>query len=252
VGRLKALVDIAKRRGDTLGHVLLIGADGYGKRTIAHTVTRELGVNVRETSGAAIERVGDLAAIINDLDEGDVLLILNINRIRSFLVDILAPALRTFVLDIIVGKGAGARNMKLSVKPFTLIGTALKEANCPRDLLNCFDVVLSLQRYREPEMLQLTENFAKQIGISVEPGAVALVAKLADGNPSTAESLARRLRLVDTQPITEAKAREMLSVFRYGGRPAAVLVGGRDLAGLSGIEFEHLITAAVKEHGLLC
>jgi hypothetical protein len=229
----------------------LLGPDGYGKRTIAHLIARELGVNLRENDCSRIERAGDLASIINDLEKGDVLLLLNVNRLRRYLVEILPLALKNFELDIVVGKGPGARTMRLAVKPFTLIGTAQKEADCPQDLLNSLDVVIPLQRYREAEMLEFTERFAEQAGVSVEPPAAALVARLADGNPGRAESLMRRLRLVEKQPVGERDAQEMLSVFGYKGGTSAPNPSGAptDWASLSGIEFERLIAGLLNSMG---
>jgi Holliday junction resolvasome RuvABC ATP-dependent DNA helicase subunit len=251
VRRLTALVELARRRGEVFGHTLLLAPDGYGKRTIAHLIARELGVNLRENDCSRIERAGDLASVINDLEKGDVLLLLNVNRLRRYLVEILPLALKNFELDIVVGKGPGARTMRLAVKPFTLIGTAQKEADCPQDLLNSVDVVIPLQRYREAEMLELTERFAKQAGVSVEPPAAALVARLAEGNPGRAESLMRRLRLVEKQPVGESDAQEMLSVFGYKGGTSAPNPNGAptDWASLSGIEFERLNSGATKQHG---
>jgi Holliday junction resolvasome RuvABC ATP-dependent DNA helicase subunit len=251
IRRLKALVELARRRAEVLSHVLLVGPDGYGKRTLAHIVARELGVNLRETSGSAIERGGDLAAIVNDLDKGDVLLLLNVNRLRSLLIDILAPAMRTFELDILVGKGAGARRMRLAVKPFTLIGAAQREADCPRDLLSSFDVVIALQRYQESEMLQLTERLAANEGLAVQPAVIALISRLADGNPGRVEALLRRLRLVDKQPVSEQDAQEILSVFGYGSGTITTRLEGTptELANLSGVEFERLITSLLSSMG---
>jgi Holliday junction resolvasome RuvABC ATP-dependent DNA helicase subunit len=248
--RLTALVALARRRGEVLGHVLLVGPEGYGKRTLAHIVARELGVNLRQSTGAAIDRAGDLAATVNDLDEGDVFFIGNINRLRSPMVAVLAPSMRSFILNIVVGKGRGARSMRLATKPFTLIGGVQKASDCPGDLLNSFDVVIQLQRYRETEMLQLADRFATKEALSIEPSAIALVARLADGNPGQLQSLFRRLKLVEKQPVSESDAQEMLSVFGYGGAPSAAAgVAPADWAALSGVEFERLITSLLNSMG---
>ena len=244
IRRLTALVGLARRREEPLGHILLVGPDGYGKRTLAQIISRELSVNLRATSAYAIENVGDLAAIINDLDQGDIFFVPHVNRLRTYLVDLLAPTLRSFELDIIVGKDPGARAMRLAIKHFTLIGTIQKASDCPGDLLNSFDAVIPLQRYQESEMLRLTERLAANAKLSVESAAVALVARLADGNPGQLESLLRRLKLVEKEPISEQDAQEMLSVCGHGSTPprACVGVAPADWANLSGIEFEKLIT----------
>ncbi|MBV9500002.1 MAG: restriction endonuclease [Acidobacteriaceae bacterium] len=250
VRRLTALVDLAKRRQEVLGHVLLVGPDGSGKRTIAHVIARELAVNVRAVSGSAIERGGDLAAIVNDLEKGDILFVYNIGRLRSFLVDLLAPTLRRFVLDIVVGKGPSARDMRLAVKPFTLIGTVQKQGDCSPDLFGCFDIVISLPRYSEQEMLQLTERRALSAGLSLEAAVVPLVARLADSNPGKINTLLKRLKLVDKHPVGRHDAEEILSVFGYPGVISArsdAPIG--NWSALSGVEFERLIVDLLNNIG---
>ncbi len=149
--RLKRLVELAQRSKTALPHILLVGPEGSGKRTIAHVIAREMGVNLMEAQAAAFERVADLAATINDLDKCDILLLENVKRLNKLSEGILPRALRDFELLIVVGKGPGARQMKLAVKPFTLIGTVQKQSDCPSDLLRCFDAVMQLQRYDESE-----------------------------------------------------------------------------------------------------
>jgi hypothetical protein len=241
--RLKTLVDIAKRRGEALGHILVVGPDGSGKSSIAHTVARELGVNLRSADASSIERAGDFAAIINDLDKGDVLFITNLNRLHSILVDVLVPAMRDSELNIVVGKGSGSRTMRLMVKPFTVIGTTQREGDCRDDLLSSFDLVLRLKRYSDPEMVRITEALAAQSGLDVEGNAIGLIAKLAKGSPRHAESLLKRLKLIERRPITERDAADMLSLFGYGPiDPAAhITVEASNWTDLSGVDFERLI-----------
>jgi hypothetical protein len=142
--------------------------------------------------------------------------------------------------------------MKLEVKRFTLISTVQKNSDCPGDLLNSFDAVISLQRYRETEMLLLAERFATASGISLEPAAFASVAKLADGNPRRLHSLLMRLKLIEKQPVSEADALELLSVFGHGTAPAIALgASSADWSNLSGVEFERLITALLNSMGFI-
>jgi Holliday junction DNA helicase RuvB len=252
VRRIMTLVNAARRRGETLSHTLLIGPEGCGKRTLAQVIAREIGANIRSTSGSAIERVGDLAAIfVSDLAKNDVLLVHNIGQLRNYLVNILVPALRDFELDIIVGKGPGARKMKLSVKPFTLIGTVRKHRECPPDLLSAFDVVLPLAPYSEEEMLLLTQRRAPYASLSLEPAAAALVARLADHNPGQIGTLLRHLRLVDKQPVDREAAAEILSVFGYGGTPSAGTAGTQTTHwnALSGVDFERVIVELLNSLG---
>jgi Holliday junction DNA helicase RuvB len=193
VRRLKILVERAKISRTVLSHVLFVGPEGSGKETMAHLVARQLGVNLRSTTGLYIERGGDLAAIVNDLDQGDVLFIDGIDHLRKELIAVLAPAMTIFELNIIVGKGPGARAMRLAVKPFTLIGSVLKESDCPRLLVNSFHGVFSFRPYDTSEIQEIIERIARYTALSIEPSAAALVAGLANGSPARAESLLQRL-----------------------------------------------------------
>jgi len=253
VRRLARLVEIARRRKESLGHILLVGPNGSGRSTTAHIIARELGVNLKAVEASQIERGGDLAAIVNDLDEGDVLFVENINRLRKDLAAILVPATKDFELSVIVGKGPGARTMRLAVKPFTLVGTAERQSDCPRDLLNAFHAVLSFQTYSENEMLELGARLATQLGISFEPRAQALIAKLADGNPARTEMMMRRLELVEKRPISEEDARDMLSLLGIDSGPPVEALGEipTGWAQLSGIDFEKLIAALLNKMGFV-
>jgi Holliday junction DNA helicase RuvB P-loop domain/Restriction endonuclease len=248
VRRLTTLVDIARRRGEVFGHTLFVGPDGSGKRTLAHCIAREMEVNLRAADSYSIERPGDLAAMVNDLDKGDVFLLTDIDRLNKSLVLILGPAMTKCELNIIVGKGPGARRMLLMVKPFTLIGTVQKQTDCAAELLRAFDATVQLQRYTPESMLQLTLRMAELAKIEIEADAAVLVANLADGNPGRAESILRKLRLVEKRPISVHDAREMLSVLGYSVPRSESLghYGHVDLNSLSGIEFERLITAALN------
>jgi holliday junction DNA helicase RuvB len=253
VRRLARLVEIARRRKESLGHILLVGPNGSGRSTTAHIIARELGVNLKAVEASQIERGGDLAAIVNDLDEGDVLFVENINRLRKDLAAILVPATKDFELSVIVGKGPGARTMRLAVKPFTLVGTAERQSDCPRDLLNAFHAVLSFQTYSENEMLELGARLATQLGISFEPRAQALIAKLADGNPARTEMMMRRLELVEKRPISEEDARDLLSLLGIDSGPPVEALGEipTGWAQLSGIDFEKLIAALLNKMGFV-
>jgi Holliday junction resolvasome RuvABC ATP-dependent DNA helicase subunit len=251
VSRLTKLVEIARKREEVLGHILLLGPDGCGKRTVSHIIARELGVNLRATE--EIKWAGDLAAIVNDLDEGDVLFVENINRLRKDLLAVLLPALKDFELNIIVGKGRGARSMKLAVKPFTLVGTAEKQSDCPRDLLNAFHAVLSFQPYNEAEIVEFAARLAAQAGVTLEPPTKALVARLSGGNLGRAKMMMDRLRLVEKQPVSEHDAHEMLSLFGFDGGSRAQTLEGipTEWAQLSGIDFEKLIASLLSKMGFV-
>jgi hypothetical protein len=184
------------------------------------------------------------------LDKGDVLLLRNIGRLRNDIVEILAPALRKFELDIVVGKGLGARNMKLGLKPFTLIGTVQKLGDCSPDIFAGFDLVISLARYLEQEMLQLTMRRAFHARLCLQPEAAALVASLANSNPGQIDPLLHRLRLVEKQPVSRQDAEEILSIFGYSALPSGGTLGAPSNWGaLSGIEFERMIVELLKSIG---
>jgi holliday junction DNA helicase RuvB len=154
VQRLAQLVELHKQRSEALRHTLLLGPEGSGKRTIAHVMAREYGVSLRELQTSAIERAIDLVTVISGLEEGDFLLF-DASRIRRTLVEMLAKAMKEFEINVVVGKGMGARSMPLAVKPFTCIGISERLSDCDNDLVKSFDIVMSLQPYNEPEMLIL-------------------------------------------------------------------------------------------------
>jgi Holliday junction resolvasome RuvABC ATP-dependent DNA helicase subunit len=249
VQRLMVLVDLA-RRGETkapLRHILLIGPNGSGKRKIAEEVAWELGVKPRSADPSSIERPGDVAAIVNDLDHGDILLLVNVNQLRKEVVNVLPPAMSRFEMLINVGE----RSMTLLVKPFTVIGTALREADCPLDLRDSFDAVIQLQRYSGLEMLQLVERLAGMAGLYMEPTASTLIARLAEGNPGRAKLLVDRLiRLSDKTAINEQDARELLSIPAVrSASDANLAITSTDWNRLSGIEFERLIRVVLAKMG---
>jgi Holliday junction resolvasome RuvABC ATP-dependent DNA helicase subunit len=250
VQRLAQLVELHKQRGEVLRHILLIGPEGSGKRTIAHVMAREYGASLRELQTSAIERAIDLVTVISGLEEGDFLLF-DASRIRRALVEMLAKAMKEFEINVIVGKGTGARSMPLAVKPFTCLGISERLSDCDNDLVKSFDIVMSLQPYTEPEMLTIAERLASGVGIRIEPLAANLVARLAAGNPGRAKKMLQQLTLSGISPVTEAEAQKILSAFGHtnegpGGtwNPAVT-----DLMRLSGIEFEQLAVTLLRNLG---
>lgn len=250
VKRLATLVALHRRSSTALGHVLLVGPEGGGKRTITHAIARELGVNLREAEASSIERAGDLAAIIADLDRGDLLLIRAVNRIRRDTSEILSQTMRTFELKIVVGKGRASRNMTLQAKQFTCIGTVTSESECPRELRNAFDTVIRLQAYQPPEMLELTARALTRAGLSVEVPTIQLIARLAAGNPKKAQSIVGTLAALGNKTLSHTESEEILSAYGYiaGGQntpPGDV----SNLTNLSGMQFERLITELLEKMG---
>ena len=250
VKRLATLVALHIRSAAVLSHILLVGPEGHGKRTIAHTLARELRVNIREAEASSLERAGDLAAILADLEKGDIFLLKGVNRIRREPLEILPATMRTFELNIIVGKGSVARTMKLVVKPFTCIGTVTSESECPYEVRDAFDSVIRLQPYQPTEILELSARACERAGLSVEPATIRLIAGLAAGNPKKAQSLIRRLALLGNKKLSPTEAEEILSAYGYTiGTRDSSSSGISNLTNLSGVQFERLITKLLEKMG---
>jgi Holliday junction DNA helicase RuvB len=187
-------IEAARRRGEPLDHVLFSAPPGLGKTSLAHIIARELGVNLRVTSGPAIERAGDLAAIVNDLDEGDVLFIDEIHRLARVVEEILYPAMEDFELNIVVGKGPGARTMKLAVKPFTMVGATTRSGLLSSPLRDRFGQHYHLEFYTHSELAQIIQRSADLLAVRIDSeGALELAAR-SRGTPRIANRLLRRVR----------------------------------------------------------
>ena len=191
---LEVYIESAKRRSEALDHVLLYGPPGLGKTTLAGIIAAEMGVNIRTTSGPAIEKQGDLAAILTNLAEGDVLFIDEIHRLSKSIEEILYPAMEDYALDIIIGKGPSARSIRLPIPRFTLIGATTRAGQLTTPLRDRFGVLLKLELYTPDELAQIVKRSAKILGIEItEDGALAIASR-SRGTPRIANRLLKRVR----------------------------------------------------------
>ena len=191
---LGVYISSAKLRKEPLDHVLLYGPPGLGKTTLAHIIANELGVQIKLTSGPAIERSGDLAAILTNLNDGDVLFIDEIHRLNHSVEEILYSAMEDYALDIIVGKGPAARNIRFTLKRFTLVGATTRAGMLASPLRDRFGVMCRLEMYTPAELVQIVTRSARVLGIEIDPRAAEEISRRSRGTPRIAYRLLRRVR----------------------------------------------------------
>ena len=191
---LKVYIESAKMRGEALDHVLLYGPPGLGKTTLSGIIANEMGVNIRTTSGPAIEKQGDLAAILTNLNEGDVLFIDEIHRLTRAVEEILYPAMEDYALDIIIGKGPSARSIRLPIPKFTLIGATTRAGQLTTPLRDRFGVLLKLELYTPEELATIVKRSASILEISITDDGARGIASRSRGTPRIANRLLKRVR----------------------------------------------------------
>ena len=216
--KLGIYITAAQERREPLDHVLLYGPPGLGKTTLAHIIAGEMGVNIRITAGPAIERPGDLAAILTNLGHGDVLFIDEIHRLSRTVEEILYPAMEDYALDIIIGKGPGARSLRLDLPPFTLIGATVRAGALTSPLRDRFGIVDRLEFYTIEELVTIITRSANLLNVAIEPEGAGAVAGASRGTPRVANRLLKRVhdyaQVKADNVVSEGAAREALQMLQ--------------------------------------
>lgn len=192
--QLEVFITAARQRGEPLDHLLLFGPPGLGKTTLAHIVAREMGVNLRQTSGPVLERPGDLAALLTNLERNDVLFIDEIHRLSPVVEEILYPALEDYQIDIMIGEGPAARSIKLDLPPFTLIGATTRAGSLTNPLRARFGIISQLQFYSTEDLAHIVRRSARLLKVAIEDAGALEIARRSRGTPRIANRLLRRVR----------------------------------------------------------
>lgn len=214
---LDIFIRAARKRGEPIDHVLLYGSAGLGKTTLAHIIAKEMGVNIKVTSGPAIEKVGDLGSILTNLEPGDVLFIDEIHRLNRLIEEVLYPAMEDYKLDIIVGKGPAARTLQLELPRFTLIGATTRLGSLSNPLRNRFGSTHKLEFYTPEEIKSIVTRSAKLLGVAIDDSGAETIAQASRQTPRVANRILKRVRdfasIHNHETLTREVAEEALALF---------------------------------------